>query len=95
MGKFTVTGNNVKKICKYCEHITTSSSLPVHEKHYYLNPLNKKLCPICTKPIKNYKTNTTCSSSCANKYFRSGKNHPNWKSVEYYSEMDSSIPEQG
>ena len=44
----------------------------------------KKNCPICNKefdakighPSKEKKT---CSHSCANSYFRSGENHPNWK----------------
>jgi len=95
MPKFILTGNQVYKNCKFCNHRTTSSCLPKHEEHCYLNPKNKKLCPICKTPIKNYKTNITCSTGCANTHFRSGINNPNWKSVEDYSKMDASIPEKG
>ena len=46
----------------------------------------KKNCPICntifiTKNNKNEKT--TCSYACANTFFRSGKNNPNWKGNNY------------
>jgi hypothetical protein len=41
-----------------------------------------KICPICNTSfetkIGNKEEKTTCSYSCSNKYFRSGKNHPNW-----------------
>ena len=95
MGHFTISGNYVYKHCQYCGHKSTTSSLPRHEAHCYLNPKNIKLCPICGKPIKNYKKNQTCSTSCANTFFRSGKNNPNWKSVKDYTETNCKISEHG
>lgn len=79
MGEFRITGNYVYRNCKYCNYETTSSTMPKHEKHCYLNPGNTKLCPVCNAPIKNYKENKTCSHACSNTMFRSGENHPNWK----------------
>jgi len=79
MGKFIKTGNDVKKSCQYCDHITTACALPRHEAYCYLNPENMVSCPVCKEPIKNYKKNKTCSTSCANTYFRTGKDNPNWK----------------
>lgn len=55
--------------CIYCNHETTVSHIKIHEKNCYLNPDNLKLCPVCDKPIKNYKTNATCSSKCAREHF--------------------------
>lgn len=46
-----------------------------HETFCYLNPKNKKLCPVCGKIIKNIKA-TTCSSNCANKFFSKKKQKP-------------------
>lgn len=43
----------------------------------YSNP-----CPICGN-LKKDINNTTCSHSCANTYFRSGKNHPNYTGNDY------------
>lgn len=44
-----------------------------------------KVCPVCKKSFETFsggsKETTTCSYSCANTYFRSGKNHPNWKNI--------------
>lgn len=65
--------------CSYCQKQMLSSGIKAHEKHCYLNPNNIKLCPVCQSPIKNFKEGTTCSVSCANKYFRSGPNNGNWK----------------
>jgi len=79
MGIFTINANNIKRRCKFCNHETTASSIERHEKFCYLNPNNLKICPVCSKPIKNYKTNKTCSHACANTYFRSGSDNPNWK----------------
>ena len=81
MGKFSITGTYVYRNCKYCGHKTNSCSLSKHEKHCYLNPDNKKLCPVCDEPIKNWKTSTTCSYGCANTYFRSGKDNPNYGNI--------------
>lgn len=42
-----------------------------------------KECPVCGKEFEDLvghpKQKTTCSYSCSNTHFRSGKNHPNWR----------------
>lgn len=42
-----------------------------------------KLCPICSSEFETQighpRKKSTCSRSCANTYFRSGTNNPNWK----------------
>lgn len=63
--------------------------------HFSLIPSRSKYdfieqeCPVCGKifEVKNNKRNQekpkiTCSHSCSNTYFRSGKNNPNWKGSE-------------
>jgi len=83
--RFTVNGNDVKHICKFCGKSIGSGNIKYHEKFCYLNPVNIKICPICSKPIKNYRTSTTCSYACSNTYFRSGENNPNWSKNAYVS----------
>lgn len=79
--------NDIKIECSYCgvEKKTNPANIKKHEQFCYLNPSNKKDCPICGEPIKNYKTCTTCSYSCSNKYFRLGPNNGNWKDDAYQS----------
>jgi len=80
--KFTINANDIKEKCKWCNEEHGVSSISKHEKSCYLNPINKKLCPVCDNPIKNFKDNKTCSCKCARKYFakqykkygRKGKN---------------------
>jgi hypothetical protein len=61
----------LKVKCQYCDRITTQNMIKRHEKFCYLNPLNIKLCPVCNKPVKDYKNATTCSQQCGQRYFRS------------------------
>ena len=46
-----------------------------------------KICPVCNKNfeslINHRDEKVTCSHSCANSFFRSGKNNPNWKDDRY------------
>jgi len=55
-----------KKIirCKFCNSKFAKTGIKAHEEYCYLNPKNKRLCPICGLPIKKFKTNKTCSSRC-------------------------------
>lgn len=79
---------NPHTIIRKCSHCSLKVGIPnikKHEKNCYLNPENKKICPICKKPIKNFRHTTTCSHGCANSYFRSLKNNPNWKDEAYVS----------
>lgn len=68
--------NAVRKSCVYCGHETNITNIKRHEKACKENPLNKKECPVC-KTIHSKKS-VTCSYSCSNTYFRSGRNNPNW-----------------
>ena len=83
--RFSINANTVEMKCKFCNYIVSSPGLKKHEDTCYLNPKNIKLCPICDMPIKNYRTNITCSYSCSNSLFRSGKDNPNWKESSYVS----------
>jgi hypothetical protein len=70
--------------CKFCGKFFLSSNISKHENMCFLNPENIKLCKVCNSPIKNFKTSKgTCSRSCANKLFRTGENHGNWKQDRY------------
>lgn len=74
----------LKKIpCHFCNKAFTISNISKHELSCWRNPINLKLCIVCDSPIKNYKTNTTCSHSCSNKHFRVGPNNGNWKNSVY------------
>lgn len=51
-------------------------------------PRVTKQCPVCEKEFETFedhhpKSKTTCSIACSNTYFRSGRNHPNWKEDSY------------
>ena len=69
--------------CIYCNQKRTKANIKRHTHSCYLNPTNLKKCEICNNPIKNFKTSKTCSYSCANKKFRTGKNNGNWKEEQY------------
>lgn len=44
------------------------------------NKVHNKTCPVCDKSFKpGYKNQITCSYSCSNTHFRSGKDNPNYK----------------
>ena len=76
-------GSQIKKKCKWCNIDRTVANLLRHETACYLNPVNTKLCPVCQKPIKNFRTSSTCGYKCANTLYRSGVNNPNWKNDRY------------
>ena len=52
-----------------------------------IKPHPTKTCPVCQKSFKPSRggkgSSTTCSYSCANTYFRSGENNPNYKGTNY------------
>lgn len=79
------------RFLKYCENQLQININNTLEDNKIKNPIYRKqiqkICPICNKeffylPIKNKKEKTTCSRSCANTYFRSGKNAANYKEDE-------------
>ena len=75
--------NKTKVKCSHCEREVTPPNLAIHESTCYLNPVNLKECPVCSDPIKNYKTSKTCGYSCSNTMFRSGNDNPNWSGNNY------------
>ncbi len=52
------------------------------------NKFDTRCCPVCGKKFKvrRNESKTTCSRSCANTYFRSGADNPNW-SVRTLTEL--------
>ena len=61
----------IKEKCKFCGKEIGRSNIKKHESCCYLNPNNKKDCPVCGKLIgKNYKINETCSNKCARTFFK-------------------------
>jgi hypothetical protein len=84
-----VNSRNNKKLSELLEHfkIETSHFDGGAEKHRKYEIL-KKTCPVCSKEfktLKNKKEKKTCSHACANSYFRSGINNPNWRESAYRS----------
>ncbi len=71
--------------CVYCTQKIFPHSVTRHESACYLNPKLLRECAVCSKPVKNWKNGTTCSHSCANKFFRTGENHGRWKPEVYRS----------
>ena len=80
---FKIRSQDILKSCQFCGTTMASGNISRHEHVCYLNPNRLILCPVCGKPIKNYKKNKTCSHGCANTFFRTGKNNPNWKDSTY------------
>ena len=56
--------NRKKTYCKYCSKQYSITGIQSHEEYCYMNPKNRKNCPICNSPIKNYRSNKTCSYKC-------------------------------
>lgn len=56
--------------CEYCHKHMYSVVIKQHSRKCYLNPLNLKLCPVCGKPIKNYRHHTTCCNRCKGLFFK-------------------------
>lgn len=55
--------------CKFCSKKINISNIKKHEQYCFLNPKNIKYCHVCSKPIKNYRYNVTCSSKCARNFY--------------------------
>ena len=81
--KLPVNGTSNRLVKEYIKlHNLDISHFDRNRKNRVHSEINK-ICPVnsCNKKfITNTKDNkVTCSGSCANTYFRSGKNHPNYK----------------
>lgn len=75
---------NVNYIKHECQHCKRQISHPNHKRHEAKckeNAINQKECPICK--TMHSKSGETCSYSCSNTLFRSGKNNPNYRGTSY------------
>lgn len=74
--------------CKYCNNLYAKTGIKSHELSCYLNPKNKRDCPICGNPIKNFKENKTCSSRCGSILghitISNGDTKMNYRSICFY-----------
>ena len=77
--------NSTKIECVHCTRVLTLANIRKHEKTCDKNPMSGKIkeCPVCK--TMHSKGGVTCSYSCSNTYFRSGKNNPNWSENNYRS----------
>jgi hypothetical protein len=82
-----INGRNNKKLNELLEiyQIDISHFDKGASKHWKYERV-KKICPVCSKEFQTMKykrEKQTCSHACANSFFRSGANHPNWKVSAY------------
>jgi len=87
---YHINGTGIRKVNRFIEknnldisHFTRGG----RQKRMY--EIIEKKCPVCNKIFKTQKGHKyekiTCSHSCANSFFRSGMNNPNWKRGGRYS----------
>jgi len=93
---YTVSGDRTKNINEIVLQCDADTS------HWRINgkkpvEIVKIECPVCGKlfSFPAYEPKTTCSHSCANTYFRSGKNHPNWKGEDSKSYRKKALDHYG
>lgn len=84
-----LNGTGLRLVAKY---ITLHNLSTEHFDKNYKNRkyrIISKICPICSKIFttkhNDPKSKVTCSHSCSNTYFRSGKANGNWKDDSYRS----------
>lgn len=77
--------NATRRPCMYCSETISQPNLKRHENSCKENPANLKECPVCKK--MHAKHGVTCSYSCSNTYFRTGKDHPNWDDESTYKKI--------
>lgn len=75
--KARIVAINKKVECKQCKKAFSSVGIHNHEKRC----INGKHCPVCNVWFSSQ--GKTCSRGCANTYFRSGDQHPNWSESQY------------
>jgi ribosomal protein S27AE len=85
--KLPVNGQSYKKANNFIKENNLSTS------HFDQKRKNRKYqkikiqCPVCGKvfeTLNDKKQKIVCSKACANTYFRSGENNPNYKGSESY-----------
>lgn len=75
-------GLSLKENCPFCHRSICRAGIKKHIERCRVNPLNLKHCKVCGTPVKRDESET-CSHGCANKLFRTGPNHGNWKESAY------------
>lgn len=69
-----------KAECPHCTKLFTKGNISKHMQAC----INKKVCPVCETEFKpKKKGQICCSHGCANSFFRSGSDHPNWREEAY------------
>ena len=78
-------GRTRKKFFIFIDENNIDVSHLLKKKSKYIKVVKK--CPVCgvefETTINSKGEKTTCSYSCSNTFFRSGKNNPNWKDEKY------------
>lgn len=85
--------NTTKRKCVHCDRECTIGNIGKHEKACSKNPANMKECPVCG--THHSKKGVTCSYSCSNTYFRSGKDNPNYDNGGKYAYRRECFEEHG
>lgn len=85
--KLPLNGRSNKIAKEYlAHHNIDASSLDFNKNRYRKYKVISKDCPVCKKifetKLNSPEEKTTCSTSCANTFYRSGVNHPNYKNGE-------------
>jgi hypothetical protein len=75
------SGSGKLQACIHCGASYNLRNISKHESGCLSNPNNQKECPVCKTMFAG--KSVTCSYSCSNTFFRSGKNNPNWKESSY------------
>lgn len=79
-----LNGRSTKQVREYLTYNNIDSShLDPNKNKYRKYKIISKECPVCNLVFSTREgaedEKTTCSIGCANTYFRSGANHPNYK----------------
>lgn len=82
--KLPLNGRSNQIVKEYLTlHDIDTSGLDPNKNRFRKYTVISKECPICNKTFETLEGSpeekTTCSIGCANTYFRSGTNHPNYK----------------
>lgn len=77
LAKARETARRKTEECSFCKELFSKSGIAAHTA----SCKKRKPCPVCGSLVKG--KNITCSHACANSFFRSNDNHPNWKPEQY------------
>lgn len=75
----------VKRECPVCKEKFTNNGYERHFSYCKNRQENMKTCPVCSKSF--FSKAVTCSRGCANTYFMTGKDHPNYNDENSYRKI--------